>query len=599
MGGLDFLKLMIPLMAGDEKSNYFKKASQLFNEHRGEDMSKIKLIIIGGVAGGATAAARARRMDEGSEIILLERGEYISFANCGLPYYVGEVIKKRQDLLVTTPEAFRKRYHIDIRINCEVIAIDRKRKQVSVRNHKETYWETYDKIILAPGAEPLKPPLEGINLEGIYNLRNIPDTDKIKKHVDRQKPESAVIVGGGFIGLEMVENLVQRGVRTTIVEMADQVMLPLDGEMAQQVQTHLESKGVVCKLGKGVKGFRKEGDRLVVSIDKGQDIECDLVILSIGIRPENRLAKEAGLEVGKTGGIKVNAAMQTSDPDIYAVGDAVEVREFIAGFPLISALAGPANKQGRIAADNALGRKTVFRGTMRTSIVKVFDLAVASTGLSEKTLRSYGLPYQVSYTCSGSHASYYPGAETITIKLIFAPGNGRVLGAQIIGKEGVDKRIDVLATSIHGGMTVFDLEELELAYAPPYSSAKDPVNIAGFVASNLIKGDVENVYPQDLGIPDLKEHILLDLRSKAEIKQSGTIDGAVHIPVDDLRDQLKHLDKGKTYTIYCAVGQRAYLGYRILTQNGFRAKNLSGGYETYKAFHLKKQRTFSDRGEKS
>ena len=549
-------------------------------------MSKIKLIIIGGVAGGATAAARARRMDEGSEIILLERGEYISFANCGLPYYVGEVIKKRQDLLVTTPEAFRKRYHIDIRINCEVIAIDRKRKQVSVRNHKtqETYWETYDKIILAPGAEPLKPPLEGINLEGIYNLRNIPDTDKIKKHVDRQKPESAVIVGGGFIGLEMVENLVQRGVRTTIVEMADQVMLPLDAEMAQQVRTHLESKGVVCKLGKGVKGFRKEGDRLVVSVDKGQDIECDLVILSIGIRPENRLAKEAGLEVGKTGGIRVNAAMQTSDPDIYAVGDAVEVREFIAGFPLISALAGPANKQGRIAADNALGRKTVFRGTMRTSIVKVFDLAVASTGLSEKTLLSYGLPYQVSYTCSGSHASYYPGAETITIKLIFAPGNGRVLGAQIIGKEGVDKRIDVLATAIHGGMTVFDLEELELAYAPPYSSAKDPVNIAGFVASNLIKGDVENVYPQDLGIPDLKEHILLDLRSKAEIKQSGTIDGAVPIPVDDLRDQLKHLDKGKTYIIYCAVGQRAYLGYRILTQNGFRAKNLSGGYETYKAF---------------
>ena len=551
-------------------------------------MSKIKLIIIGGVAGGATAAARARRMDEGSEIILLERGEYISFANCGLPYYVGEVIKKRQDLLVTTPEAFRKRYHIDTRINCEVIAIDRKRKQVSVSNHKtqETYWETYDKIILAPGAEPLKPPLEGINLEGIYNLRNIPDTDKIKKHVDRQKPESAVIVGGGFIGLEMVENLVRRGVRTTIVEMADQVMLPLDGEMAQQVRTHLESKGVVCKLGKGVKGFRKKGDHLVVSVDNGQDIECDLVILSIGIRPENRLAKEAGLEIGKTGGIKVNAAMQTSDPDIYAVGDAVEVRDFITGVPLISALAGPANKQGRIAADNALGRKTVFRGTMRTSIVKVFDLAVASTGLSEKTLRSYGLPYQVSYTCSGSHAAYYPGAETITIKLIFAPGNGRVLGAQIIGKEGVDKRIDILATAIHGGMTVFDLEELELAYAPPYSSAKDPVNIAGFVASNLIKGDVENVYPQDLGIPDLKEHILLDLRSKAEIKQSGTIDGAVPIPVDDLRDQLKHLDKGKTYIIYCAVGQRAYLGYRILTQNGFRTKNLSGGYETYKSFNL-------------
>jgi len=530
-------------------------------------------------------------MDEGAEIILLERGEYISFANCGLPYYVGEIIKKRKDLLVTTPEAFKKRYHIDIRIFCEVTAIDRKQKRVSVFNHKtrETYWETYDKIILAPGAEPLKPPLEGINLEGIFNLRNIPDTDRIKKQVDTKKPESAVIVGGGFIGLEMVENLVQRGVRTTIVEMADQVMLPLDAEMAQMVRAHLESRGVVCKLGKGVKGFRKEGDRLVVSVENDQAIECDMVILSIGIRPENRLAKEAGLEIGKSGGIKVDGSMQTSDPDIYAVGDAVEVREFITGFPLISALAGPANKQARIAADNALGRKTVFRGTMRTSIVKVFDLSVASTGLSEKTLRGYGLPYQVSYTYSGSHAAYYPGAETMAIKLIFTPGSGRVLGAQIIGKEGVDKRIDVLATAIHGGMTVFDLEELELAYAPPYSSAKDPVNIAGFVASNLVKGDVKNVYPQDL--PDLvpEGHILFDLRTRGEVKLSGTIAGALHIPIDDLRDQLKNLDKEMTYILYCAVGQRAYVGYRIMTQNGFRVKNLSGGVETYLAFNPKHQ----------
>ncbi len=550
-------------------------------------MSKTKLIIIGGVAGGATAAARARRMDEGAEIILLERGEYISFANCGLPYYVGEVIKKRKDLLVTTPEDFKKRYRIDIRIFCEVTDIDRKQKRVSVRNHKtqETYWETYDKIILAPGAEPLKPPLEGINLEGIYNLRNIPDTDRIKKQVDTHQPETAVIVGGGFIGLEMVENLVQRGVRTTIVEMADQVMLPLDAEMAQMVHAHLESKGVVCKLGKGVKGFRKEGGHLVVSVENDQDIACDLVILSIGIRPENRLAKEAGLEIGKSGGIIVNASMQTSDPDIYAVGDAVEVREFITGFPLISALAGPANKQGRIAADNALGRKAVFRGTMRTSIVKVFELSVASTGLSEKTLRAYGLPYQVSYTYSGSHASYYPGAETLALKLIFTPGNGKILGAQIIGKEGVDKRIDVLATAIHGGMTVFDLEELELAYAPPYSSAKDPVNIAGFVAANLIKGDVENIYSQELADLDLKENIIMDLRTKMEVNMSGTIDGAVHVYVDDLRDQLKKMDKEKTYILYCAVGQRAYVGYRILTQNGFKARNLSGGFETYQVFN--------------
>ncbi|MEW6184507.1 MAG: FAD-dependent oxidoreductase [Thermodesulfobacteriota bacterium] len=549
-------------------------------------MSKTKLIIIGGVAGGATAAARARRLDEGAEIILLERGEYISFANCGLPYYVGEVIKKRKDLLVTTPEAFRSRYGVDIRTFSEVTAIDRGKNQVLVRNLKtqETYPETYDKLILAPGAEPLRPPLEGINLDGIFNLRNIPDSDRIKKKVDGQHPESAVIVGGGFIGLEMVENLVHRGVRTTIVEMADQVMLPLDREMARMVQLHLESKGVICKLGKGVKGFRKEGGRLVVSVQNDEDIPCDLVILSIGIRPENRLAKEAGLEIGKTGGIKVNASMQTSDPDIYAVGDVVEVREFSTGFELISALAGPANKQGRIAADNALGRKAVFRGTMRTSIVKVFDLSVASAGLSEKTLIGYGLPYQVSYTYSGSHASYYPGAETITIKLIFTPGNGKVLGAQIIGKEGVDKRIDVLATAVHGGMTVFDLEELELAYAPPYSSAKDPLNIAGFVAANLIRGDVENIYTQDLINLDLKQNIFLDLRTAMEVKLLGTIPGAVPIYIDDLRARLPELDRNKNYIVFCAVGQRAYLGYRILKQNGFRVKNLSGGFETYKLF---------------
>jgi rhodanese-related sulfurtransferase len=309
-----------------------------------------------------------------------------------------------------------------------------------------------------------------------------------------------------------------------------------------------------------------------------------MVILSIGIRPENRLAKEAGLEIGKTGGIKVDASMRTSDPDIYTVGDAAEVREFITGFPLISALAGPANKQGRIAADNALGRKAVFRGTMRTSIVKVFELSVATAGLSEKTLRGYGLPYHVSYTYSGSHASYYPGAETITIKLIFAPGNGRILGAQIIGKEGVDKRMDVLATAIHGCMTVFDLEELELAYAPPYSSAKDPINIAGFVASNLLKGDVENVYSQDLADLDPDEHVLLDLRSKPEVKALGMIDGASHLYIDDLRDQLKDLDRDKTYILYCAVGQRAYVGYRIMAQNGFKARNLSGGYVTYRLF---------------
>jgi NADPH-dependent 2,4-dienoyl-CoA reductase/sulfur reductase-like enzyme/rhodanese-related sulfurtransferase len=546
-------------------------------------MNGKKLIIIGGVAGGATAAARARRIDENAEIVLFERGEHISFANCGLPYYVGGVIGKRNDLLVTTPEAFRKRYRVDIRLFTEVQSIDRKNKRIKVNNLQtdEVYWESYDTLILSPGAEPIRPPLEGIHLEGIYSLRNIADSDHIKEYVDAHQPKSAVIVGGGFIGLEMAENLINRGVQTTIVEMADQVMIPLDIEMAAMVRSHLEEKGVHCRLGKPVKAFHKKGNGLIVSLENHIDIECDLVILSIGIRPENKLAKDAGLEIGKTGGIKVDAAMRTSNPDIYAVGDAVEVREFITGFPLISALAGPANKQGRIAADNALGRKASFKGTMRTSIAKVFDLSVASTGLSEKTLRAHNLPYQVSYTYSGSHASYYPGAETMAIKLIFSPGNGKVLGAQIIGKDGVDKRIDILATAIHGGMTVFDLEEMELAYAPPYSSAKDPVNIAGFVAANLIKGDVENVYSSDLADLDPEEHVLLDLRTKGEIRRLGTIEGAAHIHIDDLRNHLKDFDKDKTYILFCAVGQRAYVGHRILVQNGLHSRNLSGGYETF------------------
>lgn len=549
-------------------------------------MSKTKLIIIGGVAGGATAAARARRVDEAAEIILLERGEYISFANCGLPYYVGEVIRRRKDLLVTTAEAFRSRYRVDVRIFHEVTAIDRGKKGITVRNLQtgETYQESYDKIILAPGAEPVRPPLPGIEQEGIYNLRYIPDSDRIKEVVDGKRPETAVVVGGGFIGLEMVENLVLRGVRAVIVEMADQVLPPLDKEMARMVQIHLESKGVICRLGNGVKGFDRREGRLVVSLANGEDLPADLVILSIGVRPENRLAKECGLKIGPYGGIQVNTALETSDPDIYAVGDAVEVTEFSTGFPLISALAGPANKQARIAADNALGRRAVYRGTQRTSIVKVFDFSVASTGLSEKALAAYRLPYLTSYTYSGSHASYYPGAETLAVKLLFSPGSGKILGAQIVGKEGVDKRIDVLATAIRGGMTVFDLEELELAYAPPFSSAKDPVNIAGFVAANLIKGDMEILLPGDLAAADPDPYILLDVRTPLEVKMLGAIKGAVHIPIDELRDRLKDLDRGKTYVIYCAVGQRAYLGYRLLRQHGFRVRNLSGGYETYKLF---------------
>ena len=542
-----------------------------------------KLLIIGGVAGGATAAARARRLDERAEIILFERGEHISFANCGLPYYIGEVIKKREDLLVTTIEKFRDRYKIDVRIFSEVISINIKNKQVEVKNIKtgETYKENYDKIILSPGAEPIKPPFKGIELGTIFSLRNIPDSDLIKAHVDTKRPESAVVVGGGFIGLEMVENLVKRGVKTTIVEMLDQVMAPVDYEMAAIIHAHLKEKGVICELGNGVESFSKKGDRIIVVTNKGYSIECDIVIVAIGIRPENRLARKAGLKIGKRGGIKVDATMRTSNPDIYAVGDAAEVKDFVTGLPTMTALAGPANKQGRIAADNALGRKSMFRGTLGSTVVKIFDLTIASTGTNEKVLKRNNIPYLVSFTHSGSNASYYPGSAMMAIKLIFSPSSGKILGAQIIGMKGVDKRIDVLATAIHGAMTVYDLEELELAYAPPYSSAKDPINIAGFVATNILKGDIETINWNDLSDINRTQTILIDMRNKDELDTAGGIEGALHIPLNELRQKLPELDKEKNYIPFCALGLRAYIGHRILVQNGIQSKNLSGGYKTY------------------
>ena len=542
-----------------------------------------KLVIVGGVAGGATAAARARRLDEQAEIIVFERGEHISFANCGLPYYIGQVIKKRDRLLVTTAEALRTRYNIDVRNFAEVTAIDRQNKKISVKNLQtgKTYTETYDKLILSPGAEPIKPQMEGIDLDTVFCVRNIPDTDRIKAYIDNQAPESAVIVGGGYIGLEMAENLQERGVKTTIIEMLDQVMAPLDYEMAALVQDHIKSKGVVLELENNATAFTRKGDRTVVSTGRGTQIECDLVILSIGIRPETQLAKASDLEIGERGGIKVNAGMQTSDPDIFAVGDAVEIKEYVTGAPAIIALAGPANKQGRIAADNAMGRQSVFNGAQGTAIVKVFDMTAASTGASEKILKKSNIPYLSSYTHSDSHAGYYPGAQRLSIKLLFTPDKGTLLGAQVVGKEGADKRIDVLATALRANMTVYDLEELELAYAPPYSSAKDPVNIAGFVAANILKGDVENTYWQELPDLDSNECVLVDLRTKKELEKIGTIDGAVNIPVDDLRQNIDKLDKQKTYVLCCAVGQRAYIGHRILKQKGYRSKNLSGGYVTY------------------
>jgi len=543
----------------------------------------LKLLVIGGVAGGATAAARARRLNERARIILFERGEHISFANCGLPYYIGGLIEKRDSLLVTTREAFMKRYDIDVRTFSEVVAIHREEKEVEVLDmvSGRIYREAYDKLILAPGAEPIKPRIPGIDLDGIFHLRSIPDSDRIKEMVDTTRPDSAVIVGGGYIGLEMAENLHIRGVRTTIVEMGGQVMAPLDPEMVAAVHTYLKEQGIVLELGQMVKAFEKRANRLAVITAQGKEFHCDLVISAIGITPENRLAREAGLALGPRGHIRVDAAMNTSDPDIYAVGDAVEVRHRVTDLPTNIALAGPANKQARIAADNVMGRRTLYKGAMGTSIVKVFGLTVAGTGANEKDLKAHGFPFQVSYTHSGSHASYYPGATMMAIKLIFSPGNGRILGAQIVGQEGVDKRIDVLATAIHGGMTVFDLEELELAYAPPYSSAKDPVNIAGFAAANIIRGDVEVVQWRDYEHLKDSNTVLIDLRTAKEIETLGAIPKSVHIPLNKLRASLDKLDKDKNYVPYCAVGMRGYLGHRVLTQHGFKSKNLSGGYRTF------------------
>jgi NADPH-dependent 2,4-dienoyl-CoA reductase/sulfur reductase-like enzyme/rhodanese-related sulfurtransferase len=543
----------------------------------------IKLVIVGGVAGGATAAARARRVSEDAEIIVFERGEYISFANCGLPYYIGNVIKKRAHLLLATPREFKRRYKIDVRIFSEVVGINAKEKTVEIKNTTtgEKYKESFDKLILSPGAEPIKPPLEGIESENIFHLRNVPDSDRIKKIVDERNPRRAVVVGGGFIGLEMAENLTDRGVKTTIVEMLDQVMPSLDYEMATLIHDHLEAKNVELEFENAVKSFSKAGDRILVSTKKGRDIECDLVLLSVGIRPENSLAKQANLKIGPTGGIAVDNTMRTSDPNIYAVGDAVEVRDIVTGFPTLTALAGPANKQARIAADNALGRKSIFTGTLGTSVVKVFEMVLASTGANEKFLKKHDIPYLVSYTHSGSHAGYYPGATNTSIKIIFSPGTGKVLGSQIVGQKGVDKRIDVLATAIRAKMTVFDLQELELAYAPPYSSAKDPINICGFVASNILKGDMEIAHWSELETLQQNGEVLIDLRTKFELNHEGKIEGALNIPIDELRSRLSELDSEKTYIPFCAVGFRGYLAHRILVQNGFHSRNLSGGFMTY------------------
>lgn len=548
-----------------------------------------KVLIVGGVAGGASAAARLRRMDETAQIIMFERGEYISFANCGLPYYIGGSIKEKSALTLQTPQSFNKRFDVEVRINNEVISIDKANKTVKVKNTTtgEEYTESYDKLILSPGAEPFKPNIAGIDSERVMTLRNIPDTYKIKDYVDQKKPKSAVVVGGGYIGIEMAENLYDAGLEVTIVELAPHVIAGLDYDMACDVHNHIVSKGVNLILNDGVQAIKEDNAGLTVTL-KSVELETDLVIMAVGVRPDSKLAKEAGLEVHSKGGIIVNDKMLTSDPDIYAVGDAIQITDFVTKDQGYIPLAGPANKQGRIAADQICGIDSRYKDTQGTGILKAFDLTVAMTGINEAKATEKEIPYEKTFTYSASHASYYPGAVNMSVKLLYTKPEGKILGAQIVGYDGVDKRIDVIATAIRAGMTVFDLTELELAYAPPFSSAKDPVNMAGYVAQNVLTGKVKMFHWHDVkNLPRDGSISLIDLRTSAEY-ENGTIKGFVNIPLDELRSRLNEIDKSKPVYVTCQVGLRGYVGARILMQEGYDCYNLSGGYRLYTSIIRKK-----------
>lgn len=545
----------------------------------------MKLLIVGGVAGGASAAARARRLSETAEIILFERGPDVSFANCGLPYYVGGEIVDRNKLLVTKPELLRSRFRIDVRTRSSVEAINRVQKTIRVRdlNTGREYEESYDKLLLSPGAAPLRPPLPGIDLPGIHTLRNLQDVDRIHARVT-EGLRQVVVVGAGFIGLELVENFVKRGIQTTLVELQSQVLPPFDREMTTPILAALEAKGVRVLLGQSAAGFAESPEGLLVQLQSGEQLPAQLVVLGIGVRPENALAVAAGLEVGPRGGIRVTPGMQTSDPDIYAAGDAIETKDFQTGAPTQVPLAGPANRQGRIAADNIFGGTAKFRGTQGTAIVGVFHITAAITGASERVLRQTQRPFRKLYIHPANHAGYYPGAEPMTLKVLFDPTTGKLLGAQGVGGAGVDKRIDVFAVAIQAGMTVFDLEEVELAYAPQYGSAKDPVNMAGFVGSGVVKGlhpqiQVDDLLAEQSGPPPF----VLDVRTATEFA-AGALPGAAHIPVDELRGRLAELPRERQIVVYCQVGMRGYIATRILLQSGFDAVNLSGGYKTYRLY---------------
>ena len=545
-----------------------------------------KIVIVGGVAGGASAAARARRLSETAEIIVLERGGFISFANCGLPYHIGGEIEKREALILQTPQSFKSRFNVDVRIYHEVIGIDKTNKTVTIRQVQtgETYQETYDKLLLSPGAAPVRPPIAGIDHPQVYCLRNIPDMDQIITQIQNQKTKHATVVGGGFIGLEMVEALHHRGIKVTLLELANQVMTSVDSEMASLLHHDLRNRKIDLRLNTTLTKVTALSDNspnaLELSLSDGEKIKTGFVVLAIGVKPDTTLAIQAGLTLGEFGGIQVNNRMQSSEPDIYAVGDVIESNNFITSEPTLTPLAGPANRQGRIAADNMLGRNTTYQDTQGTAICKLFDMAIGSVGLNEKMLKNMNTSYEKIYVHTASHASYYPGAFPVTLKLLFDPNNGQILGAQAAGHDGIDKRIDILSVAQRARLTVFDLVDLELSYAPPFGSARDVVNQAGMVACNVINGDAAIWHYEELE-GNTENAIILDVRNPQELEATGQIPNTINIPLPQLRDQLHELPKNKEIWVTCQVGLRGHVAYRILIQNGFKARNLSGGYRTY------------------
>lgn len=547
----------------------------------------MKVVIIGGVAGGATAAARLRRLDENAQIVVLERSGYVSYANCGLPYYVGGVITDRRKLTLQTPESFHNRFRIDVRVRQEAVRIDRDAKEVEVRDLEtgEVYRESYDKLILSPGARAVVPNLPGIDSERVFTLRTVEDTFRVHGFVERERPASAVVVGAGFIGLEMAENLCDRGMEVTVVQRGGHVMPTLDPDMAAIAHNHLRSHGVNLLLNSDVTGFEQlDGGAMQTNLAQGAPLVADMVVLAVGVAPESALAREAGLELGIRGSIKVDEHMLTSDGDIYAVGDAVQVKNYVTGQDALIALAGPANKQGRIAADNICGIESAFTGSQGSSVLKLFDLTVATTGLTEGAAKAAGLDADYVVLSPASHATYYPGAGSMTMKVLFERGNGRILGAQIIGTDGADKRIDVIATAIRANMTATDLTELDLAYAPPYSSAKDPVNMAGYMIENILEGRVDQL-TWEQALKPAADEILLDARTPGEVTR-GSIDGALHIPLDELREHLDELPRDKRLRVFCQSGLRSYVACRILMQRDFTCANVAGGYGFFQQVFL-------------